>query len=758
MAFKDWFSRRSPLQLALERGTRPGSNLADELRGLRDYSIKSKADAEAICGVLEQFASTASPVSHESGFYSIVGLFQDVEGSNCPAFDVMSNVGISLLAQIVNDALQNPSRLDDGDLLFALKILAMYGTPEGTSSVLRAARLPLKPDDWMWSMILKAYSKEHPGREWLFKELSESLPSDFLAVSLLDSANAAHLEGVDTPHPFDSVAGKRQLEHWLTDSDEDHFSYAVSAAASLPYIRGTERDSLLAIAFDHPSADVQLEAAWVAAKLKRDAGIKWLARSCLDVNLAERASQYLTELNREDAIPTEAQNAGFKARAEFAQWLAHPSELGRPPEEVLIVDHRELNWPPEREPKPMWLLKYRLQDTTGLKADDIGVGLVGSVTFCLFSYELQQRSPEDCYAIYCYWEMSNRDLIAETDVPENSTEYNRMLQQCKLDGLDQVRIVFVAELSRELRYPQNMVALGKSTRNGQPGWIVLDGPRSCWYAKSEMPAVSTDKTVAMIHIGRELLGLHDHPDRQKFLQSAPRQRSPAQIIAAYEKLLDKARNDPRQAEKLLGNHSILGTAFSDYVAALSATTSQSHTVSTCTAYEALLTLASKMDSSLQAKLLDSFSPLGETFDAYVDALIELNRQSEVPALVEKFRPHWDHNLGYGKLGSSAFKSGHEKIAESFIVTLRNSLKDWCRCEEMGYLAEIWKKQGRTEDAHTLMIDALTGLLAQSREATGSDCQLFDNWFQLQRSTYLKLFPERGENELRLHGIPASTLA
>jgi hypothetical protein len=758
MVFKDWFSRRTPLQLALDRGTQPGADLADELRKLRDYSIKSRADAEAICNVLARLVPAGSTVGGKSAFHSLVGLFQHVDGNECPAFAVMAEKGIGLVVQIVNDALQNPACLNTDDVLFALKILAMYGTREGTDAVLCAARQPLRPDDYMWSVILQAYSKEHPERVRLFRELSDPLPSDFLAVSLLDSANAAQRAGAAFPHPFDSAAGKRQLERWLTDGDEEDFSYAVSATAAVPSISAPERDALLALAFDHPSADVQLEAAWAAATLGRDAGIKWLARSCLDVNLAERAKHYLTELGRADAIPAEAEDSSFQAKAEFAQWLAHPNELGRPPDELEIVDHRELQWPPDREPKQMWLMKYRVKDATGLKPDDVGVGLVGSVTFCLFTYKLEQRPPEDGYAIHCYWEMASREMIAETDVPENSTEYDQMLQQCKLDGLGPAGIVFVVELSPELQYPQKLVALGKATRHGQLGWIVLDGPRSRWYAASEMPADAWDKTVVMVHVGRVLLGFRDEPDRRSFLQSAALPRAPEQIIAAYERILNKARTDTKQARKLLGGRSILGSAFPDYVAALSASRSQSQAACTCTAYESLLAAATLTDPSLQVELLDCFSPLGEAFDRYVDALIELNRQADVPALLEKFRPHWDHNLGYGKLGSAAFKSGHDQIAESFIVTLRHSMKDWCRSQEIGFLAEIWKKQGRSEQAHTLLIDALKGLHEQSRTATGSDRKLFEEWFQRRRSTYLQLFPERGDDELRRHGIASSTLA
>lgn len=756
MTFRDWFSRRTLLQVALERGTQPGGDLDEEIQRLNDYKIKSRADAEAICRVLSDLRDSNAFSGGLPGLRSLIGLFQDVDGTECPAFEVMSEQGTELLGQIVIELLQDKSGTHSDDILFALKIFAMYGAEHGPEIVLSAASQPVQPDSYMWSVILQAYTAQHPQTERLFNELSDPLPNDFLAVALLDSANAAHRDGVDWPHPFDSAAGKKQLEHWLTDNDEKHFSYAVSAAATLPFI--SDPDALLALAFDHLSTDVQIEAAWAAAKLGREAGINWLARSCLDVNCAGRAKQYLSELGRTDAIPLEAEAPEFQAKSEFAQWLAHPNELGHAPDVLEILDHRELKWPPNYQATQMWLIKYRVKDTTGLRSDDLGVGLVGSVTFCLFSHALEQRPPEDCYAIHCYWEMSCHDLIAEIDVPVGSREYDQMLQQFNNDGITEAQIISVVELSPELQYPQKLVALCKANRYRQPGWIVLDGSRSRWYPATEMPTDNWDKTAVMIHVGRVLLGFKEEPDRRKFLKSPPPPRAPEQIVAAYERFLDKARADSKQAKKLLSDHSILGSAFADYVAALSECRSRPAAECACAAYETLLSLAEPAEPSLREKYFDSFSPLGEAFDAYVDALIGLNRQADVATLIEKFRSHWDHNLGYGKLGVAAFKSGNDQIAESFFLKLRGSMKDWQRHEEISFLAEIWSRQGRSEEAHSLLIDALNGVYELSRTATGSDCKLFEDEFQTHRATYLRLFPERGDDELRRLGIRSSTLA
>lgn len=502
MAFLNWFSQKTRLQLALERGMKPSSSLLSELSDLEDYPVKSTADAEAICDVLEQITPEESAVGGDSGLRAIVGLFQDVDGTECPAYEIMAERGLPLLIAIVDRALSPKSTRNLDDVIFALKVLAMYGTPEGTDAVIRAARTPLKPESYWWSVVLKAYTENHSERQRLYQELSDPLPTDFLAVALLDSATTAQLAGVKDRHPFDSSQGVQQLERWLTDGNEEHFSYAVSAASTLAFIKHEHRDPLLAIALDHPSNDVQLEAAWATAKLGRAAGIQWLVRACHNVNCSEKAQTYLTELGHADKIPADCNDANFRAKAEFAQWLAYPTELGRPPDELEIIDHRELFWPPAGERKSLWLIQYRVKDEGKV---NVGVGLVGSVTFCLFSYQLEQRTPEDGYAIHCYWELCGAKLIAEHEVSKESSEYDGMLRQYNLDGLSQIQIIRVAELSPELKYPQQLVGLATAVRQGEEGWVVLDGPRSGWYGKSTMPPDPYNQIPLMIHVGRTML-------------------------------------------------------------------------------------------------------------------------------------------------------------------------------------------------------------------------------------------------------------
>ena len=328
---KGGFSRATPLQFALDRGMQPARGTGDELRQLGDYCIKVKADAEAVCRVLARCVGDATSLAGETSLQALIGLFQDVEGPDCPAFETMVQQGVPILIDLVNAGCVAESGIDPEHVLFALKILAVYGTTEGTDAVIRAARQPFEADSYWWHLILQAYGEGHPESGRLFQALSEKLPEDFLAFSLLDSANAALGRGTCDEHPFDTEVGHDHLEKWLTERDHGHFTYAIGAAAALPYLARPARDRLMAIAWDHPSDKVRLEAAKSSAKLVREAGIDaWPGIASMLIT-AQRALEYLEELNRDDAVPPKAFDPDFAPWLSFRDGWLIPTSWARPP-------------------------------------------------------------------------------------------------------------------------------------------------------------------------------------------------------------------------------------------------------------------------------------------------------------------------------------------------------------------------------------------------------------------------------------------
>lgn len=753
----------SPLQRAIARGMRPDGDLANELSELGDYTIRSREDAQAICealGKLRVQPRKGSAIS--SPLFSLTSLFQDVESGKVPAFEVMYKEGLPQLIRIFDAKLRQMGNAKDDsgevdDLLFILKVLAMYGSREGAEKIVAAARQPLKPDDYLWHVILANFAEGNPHSDYLFKALADPLPPDFLAVALLDSANHAATDGELKNHPFDSEAGWQRLENWFTDRDPDHFSYARSATAALPFVSNPARDRLLALAMNHVDAAVKMEAAFAGGKFGSDAALKALARFCLDVNHSEAARDFLTELDREDLIPAEANDPSFKAKAEFAGWLAHANELGQPPDEVEIVDHRRLAWPPERDPEPFWLIRYWLRDRTGLADDDVDCGLVGSMTWCFGSYRMHERPPEDCYAIHCYFEMEIAGLIKEVEVTD-AAAHAGMLGQWKGAPLHEPTITRVAELSAELKYPAGLVAQASATIGGEEGWVVLDGPRSAWYPKAEQPEETHDGVILMIHVGGNLLGFQGRPDRKKYLAGPRPPRPPRQTVAAYEKLMAEAAcADPKRQEVLLGSFSLLASHFDAYVDALHAIRGGEKPDILIDVYGRFLRLAEQADGSVRDEVYDILGVLGKGFDAYVDALVTRGRSGEIAGLIDLIAPHWDHNSGYLQLGRAAFKAGRRDAAVRFFLKVHDEMESYYRAEEMSLLAEIWHGRGEAERARELLVDCMRKLVAEIKESKYlGDRQLYAKEFQHHRSSYLRLFPDT-EAQLVKMGLPADPL-
>jgi hypothetical protein len=411
----------SGLKKALANGLKPGVNLCEELRNYRPDKIEEVDDAAAICAALKRVreyeqACPESVDTYKSPLRDLALLFQSV-GSKEVA-DAFREEGIPQLISEYDARIDAAMTGESDELLIVLKILGMYGSKAGVGRIANAAGRGFLPDGFMWQVVFGQIRADHPGAEYLAQELRDSIPQGFCGVAFLDCMNTAAIAGKLGSHPFDSDSGKRKLEKWLLNRDEGEFSFAHSATAALPFISNPERDRLLAIAMDHPDQGVQMEAAWASAKLGSESSIKFLARLCLDPNTSSTACRYLTELGREDAIPEDAHDEDFRATAEMCSWLAHPQEFGRPPQQIELADTRELHWPPTNDFRKVWLFKYRYPAHEKGEEDDVGYGMVGSVTFALFGEATADLSPEDVYGLHCAWEL---ECNGDDRAPEKRT-------------------------------------------------------------------------------------------------------------------------------------------------------------------------------------------------------------------------------------------------------------------------------------------------------------------------------------------------
>ncbi len=81
---------------------------------------------------------------------------------------------------------------------------------------------------------------------------------------------------------------------------------------------------------------------------------------------------------------------------EMVQWLAHPLEQGRVPDEICLVDTRMLDWPGSDFKIRTHLFRFRY-------GNEIGYGITGPITFALGDQDFKGKSPDDIYAAYREW-------------------------------------------------------------------------------------------------------------------------------------------------------------------------------------------------------------------------------------------------------------------------------------------------------------------------------------------------------------------
>lgn len=486
----------SRLQRALRRGLESDGRIYKHLEAVRGHRIRSRADVKAIVQAL-------LTVPKEST--ALASLLEQVD-RNSPAHAELTDSGVQRLLRVFDEqgieARPTPEYIMD-----VLSILAMYGGNEGAQRVVEAARIRSLAEaatGGRWYAILRSLP-DGPDRGFVFDTLADPLPEEPVSLALLEAANSLALAGGLRKHPFGSVNGCDQLRRWLDADDPDD---RVNATVALAFIESPLREDLLGAAREHADPDVRMEAAWASARTGDHRGLDALAEFCRTTRHAVVAIRYLTELQRDDLIPSEAKDPDFRATAEFSSWLAHPAELGRPPDRLKIADHRLLDWPPAGDRIPLWIVRYELDSDSAQGDPQSDCGLVGSTTWCFFERLMDLRPPEDCYAVHCCWELG-----LYPDEVDDSLPNTLRLIRYRHRSLENTVITHVLRIPRGVEYPRRAVALASATQEGEPGWAVLDGPDSRWHRKAGLPdGRHEEKTLLMIHVGRKLLGFDPPQD------------------------------------------------------------------------------------------------------------------------------------------------------------------------------------------------------------------------------------------------------
>lgn len=288
------------------------------------------------------------------------------------------------------------------DLIHGLAVRVAY-RDEGVSDDLTAAlNRDLDPEAFLWSGVFSTLADWPECAVALIRQRTGRIPEGFCGVAWLDLCNRLVRHGHLSMHPFDHPRGWSQLAEWIERVDQP--TPGVSAVGAVPYLRSPR--PLLEAARRHPHPAVRRRANWAQAMLDEDEGFLALTEESGDPRTHHLAMHYLDDLGCPQLAPATTRSADFQALATMAQWLAQPLEFGQPPDWLEFYDQRMLDWTPTGDRRPVWLVRFGYARRG--KGDEIGVGMVGSVTHTLFGEVTDGLPPLHIYALHCCWELQTQ--------------------------------------------------------------------------------------------------------------------------------------------------------------------------------------------------------------------------------------------------------------------------------------------------------------------------------------------------------------
>lgn len=391
------------LEEAIAEAGREPEQLEEALGGFgrRGPQIEDRGDAAAVVELLESIGEGEPGIGDLRVAGRLASKFESAAEHDA-VYELLAGEGIDALLGVVDDVYAAAAHPEarSGDLEAMLEVLvafARYGCAEGGEYAVRLLNEGRGLDRPEWTRFFNALVAESPLTQVVYDGVA-GFPEGQVAADFLATANHLYARHVLDEHPYDSRPGRRELEAYLEADDGRSFP----AAEALWFLEDV--DDLLDQALEHPDPNVGLEAAGAAASRGDDEALQRVVDAVRDPATANHALQVLEDLERLDDAPEEALDDDHFAAAELCDWLSHPNEFGRPPDEIELMDHREAHWPPTEDTRDLRLFRFEYEDEDGT---EIGVGMVGSVTFGLASLTGLDEipDPEEAYALHCCHEL-----------------------------------------------------------------------------------------------------------------------------------------------------------------------------------------------------------------------------------------------------------------------------------------------------------------------------------------------------------------
>ena len=359
---------------------------------------------------------------------------------------------------------------------------------------------------------------------WMLERLTDGMTHRQIAPAVMDLFNFYFRSGTINSHPASvRAASLTELLGDLTERMEqiesggarqntpeetarqvgDAVAMIVSLCDALALVGHTGGIDPIKRAMNLRHRRVQAEAAAALAKLGDLSGREKLIELAQEPSVRLRVLAFAEELGIENEISLELRGEIARAESHLAIWLSEPTQMGIAPNQVSLIDSRELYWPSYEHPVQCYLFKFRF----GTKEKGYAnVGICGPLTHA-FSNDLLHLPVEDMYAAFAGWQTIHPDIFTmsvETAEKSFANDLRRLKSTLNSDPeLEDVEYCTVGSFFGQLV----LVATGKTRIDGseRAGTLVADSDQS-WFIDRGNPNSPIDWQMAFgIWRGRQLL-------------------------------------------------------------------------------------------------------------------------------------------------------------------------------------------------------------------------------------------------------------
>ncbi len=703
-------SQKSEFEQAVERGIARNGNLQDELEQRR-YEIATSRDIAAFGRAISHLQSL--PSYEDKDWSALLRLLRlansslsNTENPNPRDLRLLLSTNADAdLVRLAEKLGQIPaSRIRDACLLDTLELLARCGTSASNECVLKHAKSNAAIDESGWYAVFEIYLEQD--REFcqrLLRELSNPLPSGYIAAAYLKMCNQLAMSQSDFVHPFNNEQGLQRMTELISVRFQCYLYQIEACATEQIAPEYAEKFFNAIIARNMPTYSPM--AAVRAAERGLPLGLQTLHAMCSDLLHQRVAREHLKALGRTDLIPEAPLTREFIARSEFLQSLAAGSWAYVLPDyarnvQVDVVAERLWTLPGETEARDILLLRYKAETDDPLNP---------LIDLAFFHDRLHQMPSK-------YRELSDENLIAAycgsrilDDFGERFNSAPERLPAGLNKGIRFLHDWTILRPSDIVKYANenegtSLIAVAAAEKDRQRGFVLFDGPRSEWYEAASFPWQFTSTDVLQIHVGRVILGL---PHRIEALPGRQKHYSDEVLIGTYEEWLDDLNGGSLETRRrlLFGGNSLapnqLAEHFDQYVDAVTRTRGEDRDAVAAATFEQILEVAEQLSEEDTRSAFERYCVLHQQFERYVTSLMtrDPEQAGELVQRLEIYHDEYGRRLPFAKVASKAN-----------LPALAIEYFEKAMVEDPGIrpleLAELWFRNGKQPEAIQLLKDVI----------------------------------------------------